>query len=97
MPRALFKGTVLAESELRHIVEGNYYFPPDAVDRRYLRPSDTHTVCGWKGVASYHQGDVDGEIIADAAWFYPDPLPAAGNIKDYVAFWKGVSVEPKRP
>lgn len=94
MPRALFKGAVLAASELCHFVEGNCYFPPDSVDRRYLRPSDTHSVCRWKGVASYYDVVVDGEINADAAWSYPEPLPAASNIKDYVAFWRGVIVEP---
>ena len=67
MPRVLFKGAVLADSELCHIVEGNYYFPHHAVDHRYLHPSDTHTVCGWKGVASYYHVDVDGEVNIDAA------------------------------
>jgi len=75
MPGALFKGAVLADSELCHIAEGNYYFPPDAVDHRYLRPGGTHTGCGWKGVASYYHVDVDGEVNIDAAGFHPILYP----------------------
>ena len=75
------------------IVEGNVYFPIDAVRREYLSPSDTHTVCPWKGTASYYSASVDGKINRDAAWFYPDPKPAAENIRGRVAFWRGVQVE----
>jgi uncharacterized protein (DUF427 family) len=94
MARALWKGTVLAESDRTVVVEGNHYFPPSAVRAEYLRPSATHTVCPWKGTASYHDVEVNGERNADAAWFYPNPKPAAEQIKDYVAFWKGVRVDP---
>ena len=94
MPKAIWKGAVLADSDRCEIVEGNQYFPPDAVDRRFLRDSATHTVCSWKGTASYLDVVVDGETNRDAAWFYPEPLEAARRIKDYVAFWRGVRVEP---
>jgi len=94
MARALWKGTVLAESDRTVVVEGNHYFPRSAVRAEYLRPSDTHTVCPWKGTASYHDVEVNGERNADAAWFYPNPKAAAEQIKNYVAFWKGVRVDP---
>jgi uncharacterized protein (DUF427 family) len=94
MTKAVWKGAVLAESDRTVVVEGNHYFPPSAVHREYLRPSDTHTVCPWKGTAGYHHVEVDGERNPDAAWFYADPKPAAAEIKGYVAFWKGVRVEP---
>jgi len=94
MARALWKGTVLAESDRTIVVEGNHYFPRSAVRAEYLRPSATHTVCPWKGTASYHDVEVNGERNADAAWFYPNPKPAAEQIKNYVAFWKGVRVDP---
>jgi len=75
------------------VVEGNQYFPPDAVKREYFKPSATHTTCPWKGVASYYDVLVDGETNRDAAWYYPEPKEAARNIKGYVAFWRGVKVE----
>lgn len=93
MPRALWKGTVIAESDKYEVVEGNVYFPPDAIRREHFKESDTHTVCGWKGTASYYTVSVDGEENRDAAWYYPDPKPAAANIKDHIAFWRGVTVE----
>jgi uncharacterized protein (DUF427 family) len=93
MPRALWKGTVIAESDEFEVVEGNVYFPPDAIRREHFKESDTHTVCGWKGTASYYTVSVDGEENRDAAWYYPDPKPAAANIKDHIAFWRGVTVE----
>ncbi len=93
MARAIWNGTVIAESERCEIVEGNHYFPPDAVRTGNLRASTTHTVCSWKGRASYYDVVAHGEVNADAAWFYPDPKPAASNIAGYVAFWKGVKVE----
>lgn len=93
MPRALWKGTVIAETDKFELVEGNVYFPPDTVRREYLKDSATHTVCGWKGTASYYTVAVDGEENKDAAWYYPDPKAAAANIKDHVAFWRGVTVE----
>lgn len=92
--RATWKGGTLAESDRTVIVEGNHYFPPDAVRWENLKPSTTHTTCPWKGQASYHSVEVDGAVNADAAWFYPDPKPAAAQIKDHVAFWRGVSVMP---
>ena len=93
MARAIWNGTILAESDDTVVVEGNHYFPAAAVDPQYLEASDKHTVCPWKGTASYHSVVVDGQRNADAAWFYPAPKDAAGEIKDRVAFWKGVKVE----
>jgi uncharacterized protein (DUF427 family) len=93
MPRALWNGAVIADSKAFETVEGNVYFPPEAVDKRYLQPSATHTVCGWKGTASYYDVTVEGKVNKDAAWYYPTPKEAAENIKDHVAFWKGVTVE----
>lgn len=94
MAKAIWNGAVLAESDHTVVVEGNHYFPPDAIHTEFFRPSETHTQCPWKGTASYRDLEVKGERNADAAWFYPDPFPAAKQIKDYVAFWKGVRVEP---
>jgi uncharacterized protein (DUF427 family) len=94
MPRAVWKGALLAESDRCELVEGNHYFPPGAVRREYLRPSATHTTCGWKGVASYYDVVVEGEVNRDAAWYYAEPKSAAANVKDHVAFWRGVVVEP---
>lgn len=93
MARAIFNGAVLAESDEFELVEGNVYFPPSAIDKAYLKPSDTTTVCGWKGTASYYNVVVDGEVNPDAAWYYPDPKEAAENIRGFIAFWKGVLVE----
>lgn len=95
MPRALWNGALIAEadSDEVQIVEGNVYFPPGAVDRTYLRESATHTVCDWKGTASYYDIVVHGDVNRDAAWTYPSPKREAENIAGYVAFWKGVSVE----
>jgi uncharacterized protein (DUF427 family) len=94
MAKAIWNGRVVAESDRCEVVEGNQYFPPQAVKQELLRPSETHTTCGWKGIASYYDVVVDGQINKDAAWYYPDPKPAATNIAGYVAFWKGVKVEP---
>lgn len=93
MAKAVWKGAVLAESDGCVIVEGNHYFPPEAVHFEYLKPSGSHTECPWKGTASYHHVEVNGERNADAAWFYPKPRAAAQNIKDHIAFWKGVRIE----
>jgi uncharacterized protein (DUF427 family) len=93
MAKAIWNNTVIAESERCEIVEGNHYFPPDAVKREYLHPSDKHTNCGWKGVASYYDVVVNGESNKDAAWYYPETKPAADNVKGYIAFWRGVRVE----
>ena len=94
MAKAIWKGAVLAESNQCVLVEGNHYFPPQSVHKEYLRTSNTHTECPWKGTASYYHIEVNGERNSDAAWFYPEPRAAARNIKDHVAFWKGVHVEP---
>ena len=91
--KAVWKNAVLAESHQTVMVEGNHYFPPEAVNRQYLRPSNTHTTCPWKGLASYYHINVEGEINKDAAWYYPDPKDGAKNIKNYIAFWKGVEVK----
>lgn len=93
MARAMWKGTVVAESETYEVVEGNIYFPPDAVDRGFLEDSPTTTQCPWKGTAHYYSVVVDGERNEDAAWYYPEPMDAAQNIKSHVAFWRGVQVE----
>jgi uncharacterized protein (DUF427 family) len=93
MPRATWNGIVVADSEHCVVVEGNQYFPPGAVKREYLRDSATHTVCPWKGTASYYDVVVDGTTNKDAAWYYPQPKDAAKEITNYVAFWHGVTVE----
>ncbi|MEZ4417717.1 MAG: DUF427 domain-containing protein [Gemmatimonadota bacterium] len=93
MAKATWKNALIAESDDIEIVEGNAYFPPEAVDRSHLLPSDTHTTCPWKGQASYYHVVVGDQVNRDAAWYYPDPKPAAQQIKDRVAFWRGVKVE----
>jgi uncharacterized protein (DUF427 family) len=90
--KAIWNGTVLAESNRTIEIEGNQYFPPDSVNRQYLRPSSKHTTCPWKGEASYYNVSVDGDTNEDAAWYYPQPKEAARQIKGYVAFWRGVKV-----
>ncbi|GCA70323.1 hypothetical protein MiYa_01855 [Microcystis aeruginosa NIES-2519] len=93
MTKAIWNGAVVAESDNCEIVEGNYYFPPDTIKAEYFQPSNTHTICSWKGEASYYTLRVDGQDNKDAAWYYPDPKPKAQNIKGYIAFWRGVKVE----
>ena len=93
MPRAMWNGAVLAESQKTEVVEGNHYFPPEAVRREFFRDSATHTVCSWKGTASYYDVVVDGQVNKDAAWYYPEPKDAAKQIAGYIAFWRGVKVE----
>lgn len=93
MPRALWNGKVIAESDRFETVEGNVYFPPETIKREFFKSSDTHTFCPWKGTASYYTVDVDGKQNKDAAWYYPETKEAANNIKGYVAFWRGVTVE----
>ncbi len=94
MAKASWNGQVIAESDSVEIVEGNAYFPPDSLNREYFQDSATHTVCPWKGTASYYTVVVDGKENRDGAWYYPDPKPAAANIKDHIAFWRGITVEP---
>jgi len=90
--KATWKDAVIAESEDTVVVEGNHYFPIDSVDAALLRPSETHTVCGWKGTASYYDIVVGDAVNKDAAWYYPEPKDAAKEITGRVAFWKGVVV-----
>jgi uncharacterized protein (DUF427 family) len=90
--RALFNETVIAESDDTVVVEGNHYFPIGDVNRAYLEDSPSHTFCPWKGEASYYSVVVEGGRDADAAWYYPEPKDAAAQIRDRVAFWKGVKV-----
>ncbi len=90
--KAIWNGKVIAESDETEIVEGNHYFPPDSINKEYFEESETQSVCPWKGTASYYSLTVDGERNADAAWFYPDPKDAASQIKNHVAFWKGVEI-----
>lgn len=92
MVEARWNGKVIARSDDTVVVEGNHYFPREAVDEDVLRPSSTTSICPWKGTASYHSLEVDGAANKDAAWFYPDPKPAAAEIRDRIAFWKGVEV-----
>ncbi len=93
MSKAVWEDAVLAESEACEIVEGNYYFPAESVTREYLSPSATITVCPWKGTAHYYDVTVRGKRNPDAAWFYPEPKDAAKQIRNHVAFWKGVKVD----
>ncbi|WP_218943652.1 DUF427 domain-containing protein [Exilibacterium tricleocarpae] len=90
--RAIWNGAVIAASDDTEVVEGNHYFPPESLNREFLQLSDTQTVCGWKGTASYYTVVVNGKQNPDAAWFYPEPKQAAEQITDYVAFWRGVDV-----
>ena len=91
--KAIWNNTIIAESDETIIVEGNPYFPATAIKSEHFQPSETHTTCGWKGEASYYNVTVNGEVNKDAAWYYPQPKDAAKNIENYVAFWKGVTVE----
>lgn len=95
MPKATWNGKTLAQADASEVqlVEGNIYFPPATVDPSCLRDSETHTVCGWKGTASYYDVVVDGKVNKDAAWYYPETKDAAKHVKGYIAFWRGVEVE----
>lgn len=93
MAKAVWEGAVLAESRDIVIIEGNYYFPPESLNRSFFRPSDHTSICGWKGTARYYDVVVDGKTNRNAAWYYPDPQPAASVIKGHVAFWKGVKIQ----
>ncbi|MFQ5998569.1 MAG: DUF427 domain-containing protein [Candidatus Bathyarchaeia archaeon] len=95
MAKALWNNVVVAESDNHDVVllEGNVYFPPEAIKKEYFKPSETHTTCGWKGQASYYDIVIDGKKNTDAAWYYPEPQKAAEKIQGYVAFWNGVEVE----
>jgi uncharacterized protein (DUF427 family) len=93
MAKALWESAVLAESDRTIEIEGNQYFPRDSVRSEHLQPSAQHTICPWKGTASYYNVVVDGKTNANAAWYYPEPKSAAKQIKDYIAFWRGVQVQ----
>lgn len=92
--KAIWNNQVIAESNDTSVVENNHYFPASSLKKEYFKPSSTHTTCPWKGVASYYTIEVDGKQNIDAAWHYPDPKSAAVHIKDFVAFWKGVTIQP---
>jgi uncharacterized protein (DUF427 family) len=91
---AIWNGTVLADSDRTILVEGNHYFPPDAIRREHFRDSSEHSFCPWKGTASYYDVAVGDEVNTGAAWYYPEPMKKAEKIQDYVAFWRGVDVQP---
>jgi uncharacterized protein (DUF427 family) len=90
--KAIWNGTVIAESDETVVIDGNHYFPPESVDGSYFSSSEVTSVCGWKGTASYHSLMVAGKLNPDAAWYYADPKSAANEIKDHLAFWRGVEV-----
>ena len=90
--KAIWENVILAESNATIVVEGNHYFPPDSINKNYFKDSNTQSSCPWKGLASYYNIVVDGKVNQDAAWYYPDQKSAAGNIRNYVAFWKGFDV-----
>lgn len=92
MVKAIWNGTVIAASEDTKLVDGNHYFPPEDVDQAFLKESAKNTRCGWKGTASYYSIEVDGKTNEDAAWFYPTPKSAAAELKNHIAFWRGVEV-----
>lgn len=93
MKKAIWNGATLAQSDRTVVVEGNHYFPPEAIESQYFQDSDTHTSCPWKGQANYYDVVVDGKENKDAAWYYPNAKEKAKNIEGYVAFWRGVKVE----
>jgi uncharacterized protein (DUF427 family) len=90
--KAIWNGATLAESDETITIEGNHYFPEDSINKEFFQPSETHTVCGWKGTASYYNVVAGSETNRDAAWFYPDPKAEAKEIASHVAFWKGVEI-----
>lgn len=92
MKKATWNGATLAESDRTIVVEGNHYFPADAIDREYFRSSNTHTTCPWKGQANYYNIVVAGQENQDAAWYYPSTKEKAKNIEGYIAFWRGVEI-----
>lgn len=93
MAKATWNGVTLAESDNTVVIEGNHYFPPESINKEYFKDSSTHSVCPWKGTASYYTVEVDGQSNADAAWYYPEVSDLARSIKGHVAFWRGVKVE----
>jgi uncharacterized protein (DUF427 family) len=93
MAKATWKGFTLAESDQTILIEGNHYFPPESINKTYFKENSHHTVCPWKGLASYYDIEVNGQVNPKAAWYYATPKPAAREIQGYVAFWHGVRVE----
>ena len=92
--KAIWNGVTVAESDDTVVVEGNHYFPASSLQCKYVVPSNHRTTCAWKGVANYYSLLVDGDLNPEAVWYYPEPSEAAAQIRDRVAFWKGVRVEP---
>ena len=92
--KAIWKNRTLAESDDTIVIENNNYFPPESVKKEFLKESEMHSTCPWKGEASYYDIVIDGDVNKDAAWYYPEPKEAAKQIKNYVAFWKGVEIVP---
>jgi len=92
MPKAIWKGKIIAESEVTVVVENNHYFPPESIKVDHFKESDHSTKCSWKGTARYYHIEVNGDVNENAAWYYPDPKEAAASIKDHVAFWNGVEI-----
>ena len=90
--KAIWNNQIIAESNETVVVEGNHYFPPQSINKEFFKDSGTHSTCPWKGLASYYSIEVGGQTNTDAAWYYPEPKSAAAEIKDHVAFWKGVDV-----
>ena len=93
MPKASWEGVVIAESEHTEVVEGNHYFPPASIKQEHFKPIDQTSACPWKGTAQYYDIEVGGQTNPGAAWYYPEPKEAAAQIKDHVAFWRGVQIE----
>jgi len=93
MPKAIWNGQVIAESDKTEVVDGNHYFPAESISQEFFRDNTHTTVCGWKGTANYYDLVVDGSVNEQAAWYYAEPFEAAQNIKGSVAFWKGVEVQ----
>ncbi len=92
--KAMWKDTILAESEDTIFIEGNHYFPPESIRQEFFRESDHHSICHWKGTASYYDIAVEGDVNSNAAWYYPETTDAAKPIRGYIGFWRGVVVEP---
>ena len=92
--KAIWKNRTLAESDDTIVIENNNYFPPESVKKEFLKESEMHSTCPWKGEASYYDIEIDGDVNKDAAWYYPEPKEAAKQIRNYIAFWKGVEIVP---
>lgn len=90
--KAIWKDEIIAESDSTIVIEGNHYFPPESVNMEFLRPTETQSTCPWKGLSNYYDVVVGDDVNGDAAWYYPEPKPAAAEIKNHVAFWRGVQI-----